>query len=320
MADGPAGGRARRARERDPERPRPVAPDAADAYREPRPHARADHPVDLDGLRHRRLRPHPGRRSRGRSPMRPAPSCGATPSCMPDDPATWTRPVIRLADVCADAVRRRGQHAGPACGLRSLVGAGTLAAARQPGHVPGALPLAGRSRRRRLARRRRASATTDRRTSSTWRVNVRSRGRALLMLFLFSDVGDGRRADAHPRRLASSTWLACSHRPARRACRCASWRPTASRRRRTAARSLATGDAGTVYLCHPFLVHAAQPHRGIAASIPGPAAAAPRVTGADSISSTATRPSSGRSGWRWTPLSYAAIRGGARRPRARSRR
>ena len=27
-------------------------------------------------------------------------------------------------------------------------------------------------------------------------------------------------------------------------------------------RALATGDAGTVYLCHPFLVHAAQPHRG----------------------------------------------------------
>ncbi len=25
---------------------------------------------------------------------------------------------------------------------------------------------------------------------------------------------------------------------------------------------LAVGEAGTVYLCHPFLVHAAQPHRG----------------------------------------------------------
>lgn len=25
---------------------------------------------------------------------------------------------------------------------------------------------------------------------------------------------------------------------------------------------LATGAAGTVYLCHPFIVHAAQPHRG----------------------------------------------------------
>ena len=32
----------------------------------------------------------------------------------------------------------------------------------------------------------------------------------------------------------------------------------------TAARRevLATGEAGTVYLCHPFLVHAAQRHRG----------------------------------------------------------
>ena len=28
------------------------------------------------------------------------------------------------------------------------------------------------------------------------------------------------------------------------------------------AQALATGEAGTVYLCHPFLVHAAQPHRG----------------------------------------------------------
>jgi hypothetical protein len=26
--------------------------------------------------------------------------------------------------------------------------------------------------------------------------------------------------------------------------------------------AFATGDAGTVYLCHPFLIHAAQPHRG----------------------------------------------------------
>lgn len=26
--------------------------------------------------------------------------------------------------------------------------------------------------------------------------------------------------------------------------------------------ALATGEAGTVYLCHPFLVHAAQKHRG----------------------------------------------------------
>jgi hypothetical protein len=26
--------------------------------------------------------------------------------------------------------------------------------------------------------------------------------------------------------------------------------------------ALATGEAGDVYLCHPFLIHAAQPHHG----------------------------------------------------------
>jgi len=31
---------------------------------------------------------------------------------------------------------------------------------------------------------------------------------------------------------------------------------------RDCAEALATGEAGTVYLCHPFLVHSAQPHRG----------------------------------------------------------
>ena len=42
----------------------------------------------------------------------------------------------------------------------------------------------------------------------------------------------------------------------------------------TAARpvALATGEAGDVYLCHPFLVHAAQVHRGTGrASSPSPA-------------------------------------------------
>src|SRR4029078_7828517 len=32
--------------------------------------------------------------------------------------------------------------------------------------------------------------------------------------------------------------------------------------------ALATGEAGPVYLCHPFLVHAAQMHRGAAGSTP----------------------------------------------------
>jgi hypothetical protein len=94
-----------------------------------------------------------------------------------------------------------------------------------------------------------------------WRANIHSKGRALLMLFLFSDVGErdaptrirvGSHADvarqlgpAGPagltlRELAADGFASSAHRPV----------------------VTATGEAGTVYLCHPFLVHAAQPHQG----------------------------------------------------------
>jgi hypothetical protein len=77
------------------------------------------------------------------------------------------------------------------------------------------------------------------------------------MLFLFSDVG---RDDAPTRtRVGSHMDMARFLEPAGEAGRAhmeldqlAAGRPQA----------FATGDAGTVYLCHPFLVHAAQKHRG----------------------------------------------------------
>ena len=92
---------------------------------------------------------------------------------------------------------------------------------------------------------------------SAWRVNVTSRGRALLMLFLFSDVGQN---DAPTRiRVGSHVDMARFLEPAGEAgmsninlSRMGADRPIA----------LATGEAGTAYLCHPFLVHAAQHHRG----------------------------------------------------------
>lgn len=95
-----------------------------------------------------------------------------------------------------------------------------------------------------------------------WRVNVTSRGRALLMLFLFSDVGE----DDAPTRIRVG-----SHRHIARVLAPAGERGltlreiVASDGFAATARlpeALATGPAGTVYLCHPFLVHAAQRHRG----------------------------------------------------------
>jgi hypothetical protein len=88
---------------------------------------------------------------------------------------------------------------------------------------------------------------------SDWRVNVTSRGRALLMLFLFSDVED---ADAPTRiRVGSHFDVARLLAPAGEA-------GMANLQLADVGAdcdiAFATGEAGTVYLCHPFLIHAAQ--------------------------------------------------------------
>lgn len=91
----------------------------------------------------------------------------------------------------------------------------------------------------------------------TYRVNVTSRGRALLALMLFSDTGP----DDAPTllRVGSHVDMARQLAPAGDAGLGADMDVTTSAHRPVVA---ATGPAGTVYLCHPFTVHAAQPHRG----------------------------------------------------------
>jgi len=92
----------------------------------------------------------------------------------------------------------------------------------------------------------------------SWRVNVRSRGRALLMLFLFSDVGE---LDA-PTRIRAGSHLEVAGMLATAGE--VGLRPGELDYGRTAGCEvvLAAGAAGTVYLCHPFLVHAAQVNCG----------------------------------------------------------
>jgi len=94
-----------------------------------------------------------------------------------------------------------------------------------------------------------------------WRVNITSKGRALLMLFLFSDVGEN---DA-PIRIRVGSHFDIARRLAPAGDRGFSLRELAAEGFAESANRdevLATGEAGTVYLCHPFLVHAAQPHHG----------------------------------------------------------
>jgi hypothetical protein len=96
----------------------------------------------------------------------------------------------------------------------------------------------------------------------SWRINYKSKGRALLMLFLFSDMGEN---DA-PTKILEGSHLDVANilHPAGE--KGLSFMELAQKLPPDEVRNiiLATGKAGTVYLCHPFLVHAAQAHRGTA--------------------------------------------------------
>lgn len=181
--------------------------------------------------------------------------------CDPDNPATWTRPVIRLDQYGQAPFVAAANTPQLHSAFDQLVGPGRWARRGTLGTFPVRFPSpddpgdAGWH----------VDVSFGWQENPTdflaWRVNVMSRDRALLMLFLFSDVGD---LDAPTRiRVGSHRDIARQLEPAGEAG--LSLRELAADGFAGTAHCpevLATGEAGTVYLCHPFLVHAAQPHRG----------------------------------------------------------
>ena len=182
--------------------------------------------------------------------------------CDEADLKTWTKPVIWLGmygqEPFAQAANTPVLHkafdqlVGPAC-WRPRMDLGTFPirfpSPDDPGdtgwHIDASFP----------------PETGDQNDFLNWRINVTSKGRALLMLFLFSDVGE----DDAPTRIRAGSHLHVARMLAPAGESGLSLRELATNGfAYTAARQevLATGEAGTVYLCHPFLVHAAQPHRG----------------------------------------------------------
>ncbi len=182
----------------------------------------------------------------------------------PDDESTWTAPVVHL--VPSDSRPFGAAFDSPRlyAALDELVGPGRWRPRSNLGtlvlrfphdrdtgdtgwHIDTSFPPPGH-----------VTAPGD---YSKWRVNRESRGRVLLLLFLLTDVGP----DDGPTRIRAG-----SHRDVARILAAngaegvggfdaAPRFADASRHRRAA---LATGRAGDVYLCHPFLVHAAQVVRG----------------------------------------------------------
>ncbi|MES2290286.1 MAG: phytanoyl-CoA dioxygenase family protein [Pseudomonadota bacterium] len=181
--------------------------------------------------------------------------------CDPDNPSTWTQPVVRL-DQFSQAPFREAANMPKLCGaFDQLVGAGRWYPRGSLGTFPVRFPS-------------QESVGDDgwhidvsfgyeHPDFMEWRANVSSKGRALLMLFLFSDVGVD---DAPTRiRVGSHADIARQLAPAGEAgltlrdLAADGFASSAERRE-----ELALGNAGIVYLCHPFVVHAAQRHRGTA--------------------------------------------------------
>ena len=182
--------------------------------------------------------------------------------CSENDPVTWTKPVIRLGMYRQEPFVRAANTSALHQAFDQLVGPGRWAPRRDLGTFPVRFPSnedpgdAGWHIDASFPPK-----EGDASDFFNWRINLRSKGRALLMLFFFSEIGENEaptriRAGSHfeiarvlaplgedgisGRELAANGYAESAARPV----------------------ALATGEAGTVYLCHPFLVHAAQPHRG----------------------------------------------------------
>lgn len=183
----------------------------------------------------------------------------AATGCDPDNPNTWTQPVIRLGHFAQPPFRDAANTPVLLAAYDQLVGEnrwlppgglGTF-----PVRFPSPVDAGDTGWHVDVSFGQEAPDFLD------WRVNVSSRGRALLMLFLFSDVGE----DDAPTRIRTGSHLEVARylAPAGEAGKSLhdmltdrpDWFDTGRE-------ALATGPAGTVYLCHPFLVHAAEVHRG----------------------------------------------------------
>lgn len=172
-----------------------------------------------------------------------------------DDPSTWTRPVVRILGASSLALGAAINTPRLAGAIDDVVGVGLW---RPRGDGYGTFPIRFPSNE--------DPGDTGWHIDGSfgefpdYKVNFASKGRALLLLMLFTDVG----LDDAPTRIKIGSHLDVARAlsnadpagvsfDAATAAPGALDHPTAH----------ATGSAGDVYLSHPFLVHAASwPHRG----------------------------------------------------------
>jgi hypothetical protein len=174
----------------------------------------------------------------------------------PNDPSSWIKAVIRLGDYPQEPFRKAVNMPVLHEAFDQLVGRGRW----QPRYSLGTFPVRFPSKEDPGDAGWHAEASFYGKDGSM-RLNVHSNGRALLMLFLFSDVSE---ADA-PTRILEGSHLDVPALLEPYGEGGLNFIEVAQKfTSRSLQRSLiyATGNAGTVFLCHPFLIHAAQSHHG----------------------------------------------------------
>lgn len=179
--------------------------------------------------------------------------------CDPNDSSTWTQPVIRIGEIGLEPFREAANSPLLLRAYDQLAGEGMWLPRMTLGSFPIRFPSsepAGDTGWHVDA----SFPGADPGNYLEWRINVHSKGRALLMLFLFSDVSENDaptaiRVGSH---MDVAKVLAPEGEKGLSFMELAEKLPGLPEREEVSA----TGQAGTVYLCHPFLVHAAQDHRG----------------------------------------------------------
>jgi len=174
----------------------------------------------------------------------------------PDDPTTWTDSLVRLEGFGTPPFRNAANTPALHAAFDQLVGAGGWLPRAGLGTF--ALRFPSQAEPRDAGWHVESSFTGPHRGP---RLNLHSRERALLMLFLFSDIGPadaptlvrvGSHLDVPPLLEPGGDdgvdWMQlCQH-----VVPISAHRPVEP----------VTGTLGDVYLCHPFIVHAGQAHHG----------------------------------------------------------
>lgn len=179
--------------------------------------------------------------------------------CDRSNPSTWTEPVIRLSMYTqrpfVESLNGKKMHLI----FNQLIGKDRWIPCRNVGTFPVRFPSVQKPND--IGKHVDASfAGNDPNNYFEWRVNAKSKGRALLMLVLYSDVSEN---DA-PTVIYEGSHIDVAKLLAKEDDFGLSFMELASKLDDLPKRKevYATGKAGTVYLCHPFIVHSAQPHSG----------------------------------------------------------